>query len=308
LYEQYNKTTDEAQRKAIYRQIDSVSGVASKYAIANEYDKMMSNIGAKGTNAFTSFEQTVYVNDIPTNQLDKWLSIEAERFRNPVLRIFHTELEAVYEEKNIGMDEDETKVFETMFANLFTNHNYGKQTTIGTIEHLKNPSLIAIKDYYNANYVPNNMAIIISGDLDFDATIKKIDEHFAYMQTKPVKEYTFTLEAPITAPIIKTVVGPDAESVEMAFRFPGANTKDAQLLDLMSSILSNGTAGLMDLNLVLKQKVLSCSAGAWSLRDYSVLFIDGKAKEGQSLDEVRKLLVEQINNLKMPHILNLFHR
>ena len=298
LYETYNHSTDVEKRQFIYHQIDSVSGLAAKYSIANEYDKMMSNIGAKGTNAFTSFEQTVYVNDIPTNQLDKWLSIEAERFRNPVLRIFHTELEAVYEEKNIGMDEDETKVFETMFANLFINHNYGKQTTIGTIEHLKNPSLIAIKDYYNANYVPNNMAIIISGDLDFDATIKKIDEHFAYMQTKPVKEYTFTPEAPITAPIIKTVVGPDAESVEMAFRFPGANTKDAQLLDLMSSILSNGTAGLMDLNLVLKQKVLSCSAGAWSLRDYSVLFIDGKAKEGQSLDEVRKLLVEQINNLK----------
>ena len=298
LYELYNHTTDIEKRKNIYHQIDSVSGVAATYSIANEYDKMMSNIGAKGTNAFTSFEQTVYVNDIPTNQLDKWLTIEAERFRNPVLRIFHTELEAVYEEKNIGMDEDDTKVFEILFSALFPTHNYGTQTTIGTIEHLKNPSLIAIKDYYNQNYVPNNMAIILSGDLDFDATIKKVDEHFSYMQSKPVKEYSFTPEAPITAPIIKTVLGPDAESVELAFRFPGANTKDAQLLDLMSSILSNGTAGLLDLNLVLKQKVLSCSAGAWSLRDYSVLFIDGKAKEGQSLDEVRKLLVEQISNLK----------
>ncbi len=298
LYEVYNHTTDVAQRKLIYQQIDSVSGKAATYSIANEYDKMMSNIGAKGTNAFTSFEQTAYVNDIPTNQLDKWLTIEAERFRNPVLRIFHTELEAVYEEKNIGMDEDDTKVFETLFASLFTNHNYGKQTTIGTIEHLKNPSLLAIKDFYNKNYIPNNMAIILAGDLDPDATIKKIEEHFSFMQAKPVNEYKFTPEAPITAPIVKTVVGPDAEFVEMAYRFPGANTKDAQLLDLMSSILSNGTAGLMDLNLVLKQKVLGCSAGSWALKDYSVLFIDGKAKEGQSLEEVRKLLVDQINNLK----------
>ena len=91
LYEQYNKSKDEAQRKAIYKKIDSVSGVASKYAIANEYDKMMAAMGAQGTNAFTSFEQTVYTDDVPSSSLDKYLAVQAERFRNPILRIFHTE-------------------------------------------------------------------------------------------------------------------------------------------------------------------------------------------------------------------------
>ena len=88
LYEQYNKSKDEAQRKAIYKKIDSVSGVASKYAIANEYDKMMAAMGAQGTNAFTSFEQTVYTDDVPSSSLDKYLAVQAERFRNPILRIF----------------------------------------------------------------------------------------------------------------------------------------------------------------------------------------------------------------------------
>jgi hypothetical protein len=101
LYEAYRSTTDDAKRKIIYHQIDSISGLAAKISIANEYDKMMSALGAKGTNAYTSFEQTVYVNDIPSNQLERWLTIEGERFRDPVFRIFHTELEAVYEEKNI---------------------------------------------------------------------------------------------------------------------------------------------------------------------------------------------------------------
>lgn len=87
LYEVYRQTKDDKKRKEIYREIDSISGVASKYAIANEYDKMLTNIGAKGTNAYTSNELTVYVNDIPSNQLEKWLTIEAERFRNPVLKI-----------------------------------------------------------------------------------------------------------------------------------------------------------------------------------------------------------------------------
>ena len=99
LYETYRQTKDEGQRKKIYHQIDSVSGVAAKYAIANEYDKMLAGIGAQGTNAFTSFDQTVYVNDIPSNQLENFLKIEAERYRKPVLRLFHTELEAVTKRK-----------------------------------------------------------------------------------------------------------------------------------------------------------------------------------------------------------------
>ena len=147
LYEEYNHTKNEAKRKEIYHKIDSVSGKAAKFAIANEYDKIMSSIGAKGSNAFTSFEETVYTEDIPANTVDKYLRVQAERFGNPVFRIFHTELEAVYEEKNRSLDNDNRKVSETLLANLFLNHNYGKQTTIGTIEHLKNPSLVEIRRY-----------------------------------------------------------------------------------------------------------------------------------------------------------------
>lgn len=298
LYEEYNHTKDETKRKEIYRQIDATSNNAAKYAIANEYDKMLTNIGAKGTNAFTSFETTAYVNDIPSNQIDQWLEIEAERFRNPVLRLFHTELEAVYEEKNISMDRDGSKVFEALFAGLFQNHNYGLQTTIGTVDHLKNPSLKAIRDFYNTYYVPNNMCLIMSGNFIPQEVIQKIDKKFSTMVSKEVPAYTFTPEPEITSPKKIDIYGPEAEYLNIAFRFPGANTKDAMMLNMMTNLLSNGTAGLMDLNLVKNQKVLEASAGSWNLKDYSVLFIDGKAKEGQSLEEVEKLILSEIENLK----------
>jgi predicted Zn-dependent peptidase len=298
LYETYNQTRDERKRKEIYHAIDSVSGIAATFAIANEYDKMMGMIGAQGTNAFTDFERTAYINDIPSNQIDRWLAIEAERYRNPVLRIFHTELEAVYEEKNRSLDNDDDKVIELLFDKLFQQHNYGQQTTIGTVEHLKNPSLKAIREYFYKNYVPNNMCIVMSGDFDPDAVIKKVDRAFAYMQPKPVAPYTFEKEAEITSPIIAEVKGPDAEYVNIAFRFPGANSNEALLLDFMSNVLSNGNAGLMDLNLIKKQEVLSASAGAYKLQDYSVLFMEGKAKEGQQLDEVKQKMLDQIELLK----------
>lgn len=298
LYEQYNKTTDEKTRKAIYKKIDSVSVVASKYAIANEYDKMLSVIGAKGTNAFTSLEQTVYVNDIPQNQLENWLSIEAERFRAPVLRLFHTELEAVYEEKNIALDNDSRKVFEAMMKNLFVNHTYGTQTTIGTVEHLKNPSLIKIREYYNTYYVPNNMAIILAGDFDPDKAIETIAEKFSYMQAKQVPPFRFNPEPVRTSPVVVDVFGPDAENIMIGFRLPGAATHESKLATLVDYLLSNSKAGFIDLNLVKQQKVLSASSGFWGNKDYSIHFLTGKPKQGQTIEELRSLLLAQIENIK----------
>lgn len=298
LYELYNKTKDETKRKAIYRQIDSISGVASKFAIANEYDKMMSAMGAQGTNAWTSFEETVYTDDVPASSLDKYLAVQAERFRNPQLRIFHTELEAVYEEKNRSLDSDGSKVFETLFSNLFQNHNYGKQTTIGTVEHLKNPSLVEIRKYFNTYYVPNNMGIVMSGDFNPDETIAKIDKAFSYMQYKPIPKYTFQPEVPFTAPVIKEITGPDAESISIGFRLPGNKDKDVLLADLVGSILTNGKAGLLDLNLVKKQKLLRASAFTYTLQDHGVLWLSAAPTTGQSLEEVKTLVLQEIENLK----------
>ena len=298
LYEQYNSTKDEVQRKTNYKKIDSVSGVAAKYAIANEYDKMMSAMGAQGTNAFTSFEQTVYTDDIPSASLDKYLAVQAERFRNPVLRIFHTELEAVYEEKNRTLDNDGRKVSETLFSNLFQKHNYGLQTTIGTVEHLKNPSLIEIRKYFNKYYVPNNMGIILSGDFNPDEVIAKVDKAFSYMQPKPFDKYTFQPEDAITAPIVKEIIGPDAENLTIGYRLPGNKDKDALLADLVGQILTNGRAGLLDLNLVKKQKLLRASAFTYSLIDYGILYLSAAPTSGQSLEDVKALVLNEIENLK----------
>lgn len=297
LYEQYRKITDVTQRAGIYKKIDSLSVIASKFAIANEYDKMLSSLGAKGTNAFTSFDQTVYVNNIPSNQLDKWLTIEAERFRNPVMRIFHTELEAVYEEKNRGLDNDFRKVYETMFASLFKNHTYGTQTTIGTVEHLKNPSITQIKNYYRSYYVPNNMAICISGDIDYDRTIRLIDASFGRLETRPVFPYNPPVETPVTSPIQKEVFGPDAEALMIGYRIGGFNSKDADMLSLLSKLLYNGSAGLVDLDLIQPQKVLEAAVFPYLLKDYGVLFLYGTAKEGQKLEEVRELLLAEIDKV-----------
>lgn len=298
LYEVYRGTKEDAKRIRLYAIIDSISQVASTFAIANEYDKMVSEMGAKGTNAYTSQEETVYINDIPTNQLEKWIKLEAERFRSPQLRLFHTELEAVYEEKNRNLDSDGNITWETLMANLFKKHQYGQQTTIGTIDHLKNPSLTEIKKYFNTYYVPNNMAICLAGDFDPEYVIGLIKDSFGKFERKEVPEFMVAKEEPISSPIIKEVKGPDAEFMYMAYRFDGVDSEDAKLIQLCDMILANSTAGLIDLNLNQQQKVLNASSFTYILSDYSAHMLSGSPKQGQTLEEVKNLLLTQVDSLK----------
>lgn len=299
MFTAYGKLTDSVERGRYYKLIDQVSSEAAKLAIANEYDKMVGEIGAQGTNAYTTEDRTVYINDIPANQIENWLEIEGNRFRKIVPRLFHTELEAVYEEKNRSLDNDYWKTYETLYATIFSKHPYGTQTVIGTIEHLKNPSITEIKNYFNTYYRPNNVAICMSGDLDYDKTIALIDKYFGdWEPNETLPQWIKVEEEPITTSITKEVYGPDADWVQMGFRFNGRSSEDAKLLRLTDMILANSKAGLIDINLKQQQKVIEPSSYVDYLNDYAIHTFSGRPREGQSLDDVKNLLLEQIELLK----------
>ncbi|MDR0394975.1 MAG: insulinase family protein [Tannerella sp.] len=298
LFETYRKTTDEAKRKEIYTEIDNTAQEASKFAIPNEYSKLMSTIGAQGTNAFTSYDVTAYTEDIPSNEIESWAIVQADRFTNPVIRGFHTELETVYEEYNMSLTNDGRKVYETVMKGLFPHHPYGRQTVLGKGEHLKNPSITNIKKYFETYYVPNNMAICMVGDINPDEVVAIIDKYFGSMEPKELPQLKIDPEQPITQPVVKEVTGLEAENVAIAFRLPAANTKDAAALEFIDYLLTNGKAGLIDLNLVQKQKVLRAGSYSSPMADYSIFRLNGTPKEGQTLDEVKDLLLGQLEMLK----------
>ena len=299
LFEVYRKTEDEAERKALYKRIDSISYEASKLAIPNEYDKLMASIGAQGTNAYTGYDMTVYVENIPSNQIENWLKIESDRFKNVVIRGFHTELETIYEEKNMSLTQDNRKVYEAMNAALFPNHPYGRQTVLGTQEHLKNPSITNVKNYHDQYYVPNNMAICLSGDFDPEQMIAMIDQYFGDMEPNPsIPVLEYEPEQPITEPIVKEVLGLDAANVAIGWRLGGATSDDADLANIVGSILFNGQAGLIDINLNQQQKTLSAYGYPSISADYGYMQLAGRPKQGQTLEEVRDLLLGEVAKLR----------
>lgn len=298
LYEKHRQTKDADERKAIYTEIDRLSGEAAQLVAPNEYDKLSSSIGANRTNAYTWVDQTVYVNDIPSNELERWMELESERFRMMALRLFHTELETVYEEFNINQDKDFRKVFKAIRKDLFPHHPYGTQTTIGSAEHLRNPSQKNIQKYFQTYYVPNNMAIVLSGDFDPDEAVVYAEKYFGSYEPKPLPELNFDALPERKGVSEIEVFGQESPYVTIAWRFGSSQTDDLLYLTLLRHLLYNGKAGILDLELNQKQKVLEAEAWAWYYADHSAFGLFGRPREGQSLEEVKDILLAEIEKLK----------
>jgi zinc protease len=297
LFELYRSQKDSITRLNTYKHIDKFSIEAANFAIPNEYDKMLAEIGAQGTNAFTSNEMTVYVNDIPANEMNRWLMLEKNRFGDVALRLFHTELETVYEEFNMYQDRDQMRAYTEYAKELFPKNPLGRDV-IGYPEHLKNPSQVNILKFKDTWYVPNNMAVCMSGDLDPEKTIKAIDETFGQLPSKTLPEVPVVKEDPISKPVEKEISGPDAEFMLMGYRTEGDSSPDKKYIYLLSQILYNGQAGLFDIDLVQNQKVLDAYAYSDFNTQYGTITISVTPKENQTLKETRDLVLAEIEKLK----------
>ncbi|MCS6929735.1 MAG: insulinase family protein [Saprospiraceae bacterium] len=297
LFEEHRFEKDPERKKALYAEIDRLSFEAARYVAANEYDKLVSAIGARGTNAYTWVEQTVYVNDIPSNELERWFALESERFRRPVLRLFHTELETVFEEYNISQDRDFRKTLKAMQEALTPTHPYGTHTTLGRGEDLKNPSQRNIYRFFDQYYVPNNMAIVLCGDFDPHQAVAWAERYFGHFKPKPLPPFNPPPQPELTSRIQRDVYGQEPAWLELGWRFPGARSEEALILSVISGILHNYQAGLLDLNLIQAQRLLEASAFPRMYEEYSSLILYGKPREGQMLADVEALLLEQIGCL-----------
>ena len=295
----YRTKTDPQERLAIYHIIDSLSYAASEIAIPNEYDKLMSVIGSQGTNAFTSEDLTCYQENIPANQIDNWARIQADRFRNLVVRGFHTELEAVYEEYNMYLNEDAQNAIYAMDSVLYKHHPYGSQQVIGTQDHLKNPSITAIKKQKATMYVPNNIAICVSGDFDPDTFVATIEKYFGdWEPNSSLPEFKYEPESALTSAVERHVYGNESDFVLFGWRTPGEKDKESEIGGIVNSILTNGKAGLIDLDLNQQQKVLAAGSQLYDRIDYSDFLIQGYPKDGQTLDDVKALILAEVAKLR----------
>ena len=316
LYEEHFHATDPEKRRALYLQINQASEEAAKFAVPNELDRVYKAMGARMLNAHTWHEEVVYQVDLPGNRLRPWAFIESDRFKQPVFRLFQTELETVYEEMNRALDNKDRALQLAVDAKLFKIHPYGQKPTLGSVEHLKNPSLKNLHNFYETWYVPNNMAVFISGDIHPDETIKVIDQYFADWQPRELPQRPSWDDPGPAAREEVRIQFQAEEMVLLAFRTVPRLSADAEALLMVDMLLDNATAGLINLNLNQQQRVTRAGAYPLQMNDYGTQYLYGIPKPGQSKEEVERLLLDQVEHLRkgefddwlIPAVVNDFKR
>ncbi len=298
LYERHEAATDPEERLSIYREIDKLASEAGQYTIQNEFVQAINGMGGDRLNAYTGPDRTVYLNSLPANQLEKFIRLQFDRFKSPVFRGFHTELETVFEEYNMYQDRPGPRFNQMMLSKLFPGHPYGRPV-IGLPEHLKNPSPRRVKEFYDQWYVPGNMVIVLAGDLDPARTLRWIEETFGTLPARKVPEYKFPALPPVKGESVYTMTTPENEFCYIAWRFDNPDQHQLDLLSITAQVLFNGSAGLLDQDLNIPQKVTRSSAGGDGKAGlFGMLFLTAVPSRNSTPEEAKTLLDAEITKLK----------
>jgi len=299
LYDQLATQTTPETKAAIQQAINAQAIKASAYGLPNEFDKLLRGIGGTDINAFTNYEMTFYHNSFPAHEMEKWLDLYATRFQNPVFRSFQSELEVVYEEKNRSMDNFTTKIFEKFQSMLFPSLPYGQWPVLGTVEHLKNPSLSKMYAFYNKHYVPGNMALILSGNFKSADVVPLVEKKFGSLKPVP---YT-----PVNFPAPPAPVGVQTEYVKytpikvglIGYQTAPKNHADRIALDICEHLLYNeAETGYLN-RLQTNGEIMYCGAFPIVYNDAGGMFLFYVPKIlSQSIDDAEQRVLRTFGILR----------
>lgn len=300
LYDQYCETTDPEQREKLATQINECSMREAKVSSTEDFFNLLDIIGAEGVNAFTSFDVTAYHNSFPEAEMYRWLTIFSDRLIDPVFRTFQAELENVFEEYNMYANNPSSQASKQLMQDIYKGSPY-ERDVIGHPEHLKNPRLSKLIEFYNTWYVPNNMALILVGDFDAEAAKPMIAETFSRLQPKELPARPSYPEVQLTGSKHYNL----GYSPQIAWVYPGvkANDPEQEVLEFVCNLLSNGQTGLLD-KITIDGEVQYAGVGLDARRNtgriivQAVPYYDANQQMFESDKATEKIVMKEIDKIK----------
>ena len=300
LYDQYCETTDPEQREKLATQINECSMREAKVSSTEDFFNLLDLIGAEGVNAFTSFDVTAYHNSFPEAEMYRWLTIFSDRLIDPVFRTFQAELENVFEEYNMYANNPSSQASKQLMQDIYKGSPY-ERDVIGHPEHLKNPRLSKLIEFYNTWYVPNNMALILVGDFDAETAKPMIAETFSRLQPKELPARPSYPEVQLTGSKHYNL----GYSPQIAWVYPGlkANDPDHVILEFVCNLLSNGQTGLLD-KITIDGEVQYAGVGLDARRNtgriiiQAVPYYDANQQMFESDKATEKIVMKEIDKIK----------
>ena len=299
-YDKLARTKDEAARADIQKEINELSIRSSDYVIPNEFNRLISKYGGSGLNAATSYDATIYFNTFSPQYMEQWAEINSERLLNPVFRLFQSELETVYEEKNMYGDFIGGPVMERLLARYFAPHPYA-YPIIGSTENLKNPRLTEMRKFFEEYYVASNMALILSGDFDSDAVLPILEKTFSRIRPGEAPKKEAVALPPFKGKEIMKIKFPVplVKAMGLGFRGVPANHEDQVALAVAVNMLNNANGtGFLD-KLMVDRKIMASMAMNESMNEAGILAVAIIPKlMFQTYGRAEKLVWKEINRVK----------
>ena len=299
-YDELAMTEDTAARARLQKEINELSIRSSEYVIPNEFNRLINRFGGSGLNAATSYDATIYFNTFSPQYMVQWAEINSERLINPVFRLFQSELETVYEEKNMYGDFIGGQVMDTLMARYFGPHPYA-YPIIGSTKNLKNPRLTEMHKFFEDYYVASNMALILSGDFDAQQVMPILEKAFSRIRSgnAPKQEKVMlppfngreTMKVKFPIPFIK--------AMGLGFRGVSANHEDQVALNIAVNLLNNANGtGYLD-KLMVEHKLMGALAINESMNEAGILAVAIMPKLLiQSDSSAEKMVWDEINRVK----------
>ena len=302
ITKQYSKlqtAKNSAEREKVQSKINELNIEATKYAIPNDFNHLISMYGGSGLNAGTSYDYTLFYNSFSPQYLEHWCELNSERMIAPVFRLFQSELETVYEEKNMYSNNISTEPIQRIMERLAAPHPY-RYPIIGSTEALKSPDIRAMEEFFREYYYAENMALILTGDIKEEGLLPLLERTFGRIKSGGRKPLQLPQPMPFNGHEKMTIKVPIPFVKGLGFIWHTVpnNHPDQVALSLVQSLLNNdGKTGLLD-RLTIDGKVMEAAAINFALNDMGLFGVYIMPKLLQSSYLVKRRIQKAIDRIK----------
>jgi predicted Zn-dependent peptidase len=252
---------DPAKLKELEKAWQDAITEANKYVVPNQFGKIIEQNGGEDMNASTSYDQTEYHYSFPTNRLELWAYLEADRFLHPVMREFYKERNVVIEERRMRTDSNPFgRLLEQFTQQAFAAHPYHRPT-VGYLSDLNHFSATDAQKFFDTYYIPSNMVIAVAGDLKTSETMPLLEKYFSRLPSRPHPDEATTTEPPQNSER-KVVLKDVSQPIYLeGYHRPDYRSKDDAVFDAISDLMSEGRTSRLYRALVRDKKIASYSEG-----------------------------------------------
>jgi len=295
--DEVNKLTpDSTLLDSLYADFTELQEQAGEFVVNNEFTQIVEKEGAVGLNAFTSADGTGYFFSLPQNKAELWFMLEADRFKNPVMREFYTEKDVIYEERRSRVDSSPFgRLLEEFSATAFSAHPY-KNPIIGWPSDIRNTTIADARAFRDKYYAPSSFTIAIVGDVEAGEMRRLADKYFSDMEyEEPAPE--LRVEEPEQRGERRFVIEEQSQPIYVeGYHTVNNQHPDFQAINLLGSIMSGGRTSRLYRRMVVEdQSVLQIQAlNGYPGTKYPGLFINyAIPNQGVDMADIEQTIREE---------------